>query len=87
VDSDFLFETGQYDYNALEFALINTYETDKTVMWAPLIEKAFAKIKGNYEIANGGFIATGIKSLTGAPVYGYSISSIGETEDSSMSLS
>jgi len=82
IDSSFLFKEAFNNelnlHNALKFALINTYEVDNTVMWAPLLEKAWAKIKGNYEISNGGYIPAGIKSLTNAPVAGFSIADIGE---------
>mmetsp|Transcript_1826 Transcript_1826/g.2452 ORF Transcript_1826/g.2452 Transcript_1826/m.2452 type:complete len:172 (+) Transcript_1826:642-1157(+) len=46
-------------------------------MWAPIIEKAWAKIKGNYEMADGGFVATGLKTITGSPVFLYKITDIG----------
>lgn len=37
-------------------------------MWAPLIEKAFAKLHGCYESIGRGPIEQGLRSLTGAPV-------------------
>ena len=39
--------------------------------WAPLVEKAFAKMKGNYATANGGFIPNGLRSLVGCPISDY----------------
>lgn len=41
------------------------------IVWPALLEKAFAKVKGSYAAANGGFVETGIRSLTGAPVFTY----------------
>lgn len=41
------------------------------IAWPALMEKAFAKVKGSYAAANGGFVETGIRSLTGAPVFTY----------------
>lgn len=40
--------------------------------WAMLLEKAWAKVRGNYESANGGFVETGLRSLVGCPVISYS---------------
>jgi hypothetical protein len=40
-------------------------------MWGPLLEKGWAKISGNYELADGGYIQNGLKLVTGAPVYTY----------------
>ena len=40
-------------------------------MWGPLLEKAWAKVKGAYENAEGGYVSTGIRALTGAPGFGY----------------
>lgn len=37
-------------------------------MWAPLIEKAFAKIHGCYENLGRGSIEQGLRCLTGAPL-------------------
>lgn len=54
-------------------------QPDKTngVFWPPILEKAWAKVKGNYEASEGGFMSTGLRALTGAPVFRYSTSTIG----------
>lgn len=44
---------------------------DNGNLWAPLVEKAFARMKGNYATANGGFVPTGLRSLVGCPVVDY----------------
>eukprot|EP00903_Cladosiphon_okamuranus_P006243 g6128.t1 len=41
---------------------------DPNQIWAPLIEKAFAKLHGCYESIGRGSIEQGLRSLTGAPV-------------------
>lgn len=41
------------------------------IVWPALMEKAFAKVKGSYAAANGGFVENGIRSITGAPVFTY----------------
>jgi len=41
-------------------------------MWAPILEKAWAKIKGNYAQVNGGFVVSGLRSLIGSPTFTYS---------------
>ena len=40
-------------------------------MWAPILEKAWAKVKGSYEGSGWGYYASGIRSLTGAPNFMY----------------
>lgn len=40
----------------------------RTQIWAPLIEKAFAKLHGCYESLGRGSIEQGLRCLTGAPV-------------------
>ena len=40
-------------------------------MWGPLIEKAYAKMNGNYLFVNGGYVENGIRTLVGAPVFTY----------------
>ena len=40
-------------------------------MWSTLLEKAWAKIAGNYELANEGFLENGLRAFTGVPVFSY----------------
>jgi hypothetical protein len=40
-------------------------------MWAPILEKAWAKVKGSYENASGGHLPGSLRMLTGAPVFFY----------------
>jgi len=49
-------------------------------MWGALLEKAWAKVKGAYENAEGGFISTGIRALTGAPAFRYYSNALADTE-------
>ena len=37
-------------------------------MWAAIMEKAWAKLKGNYLIAEGGLVENGLHYLVGIPV-------------------
>jgi hypothetical protein len=40
-----------------------------SAMWAPVLEKAWAKIKGSYAIAgSGGFTSNGMRAILGVPV-------------------
>jgi hypothetical protein len=47
-------------------------------MWGAIIEKAWAKVKGNYLNAEGGLVANGLRALTGIPVFMYSTSDIAD---------
>jgi hypothetical protein len=67
IDDDFLFKWPNYG-TYLVFA--DPSSNDKA-LWAPIIEKAWAKIKSNYSRANGGFVVSGITSMTGSPVFNY----------------
>jgi len=40
-------------------------------MWAPLLEKAWAKITGNYIQSDGGLPTNTIHALAGIPVFKY----------------
>ena len=40
-------------------------------MWSTILEKAWAKIAGNYELSNGGYLESGLRSFTGVPVFTY----------------
>jgi len=37
-------------------------------MWLPILEKAWAKVKGSYTNSEGGWMTEGMRALTGAPV-------------------
>ena len=52
----------------LEFA---TTDDSKLIMWGALLEKAWAKVKGNYDNIDGGFVNTGMRALAGVPVFSY----------------
>lgn len=45
-------------------------------MWAPILEKAWAKVKGNFEMTEGGFNVSGLRAITGAPVFTQETSTI-----------
>jgi len=49
-------------------------------LWAAIIEKAWAKVKGNYLVANGELTANGLNALTGIPVVTYLTSAISTQE-------
>ena len=38
-------------------------------MWAPLLEKAFAKMKGHYLATKGGYTSAVLHALTGYPAF------------------
>ena len=40
-------------------------------LWSVILEKAWAKIGGNYELSNGGYLESGLRSVTGVPVFTY----------------
>ena len=39
--------------------------------WSVIVEKAWSKIKGTYTSSDGGYLQSGLRSLIGAPVFGY----------------
>ena len=39
-------------------------------LWFPILEKAAAKMYGNYEMLSGGYMGPAVQMLTGAPYYG-----------------
>ena len=45
-------------------------------MWGPILEKAWAKVKGSYANTRGGHVVNGLRSLTGIPVYYYKTSKL-----------
>jgi len=56
-----------------------TKDATYAAFWAPILEKAWAKVVGNYAQANGGFIITGARVLTGVPGFTYSAAKLGTT--------
>jgi hypothetical protein len=49
---------------------------DKRTIWGAVLEKAYAKLIGNYFRLSGGFLENGIRSLTGAPIISYDTSQL-----------
>ena len=43
-------------------------ESNEIELWVLLLEKAFAKIYGSYQMLEGGFTKDSLNDLTGAPV-------------------
>ena len=69
VDNTMLFY-GSSNNRKLQFTQPDA--TDSS-MWAAILEKAWAKIKGNYVAADGGFIVSGVRALTGVPGFIYDV--------------
>ena len=44
---------------------------DGNSIWGAVLEKAWAKVKGNYVHSEAGLMVNGIRALTGVPVYEY----------------
>lgn len=70
VDNELLFYGREGSTKQLYFTKPDS--TDSS-MWAPILEKAWAKIKGNYVSADGGFIVSGTRALTGVPGFIYDV--------------
>lgn len=67
VDDIFL----MYKLTGLKAALVG----DDKSLWGPIVEKAWAKIKGNYAAADLGLLKNGIRAITGAPTFGFNLHS------------
>jgi hypothetical protein len=65
VDDEFLFEK---KYDNLRFS---KYRPESNTLWVPIIEKAFAKLRGNYDNVIAGNPANALRMLTGVPVYDF----------------
>ena len=66
-----------YTSGGNKYLKFNQPDATNRVFWPPILEKAWAKVKGNYEAVEGGFVVSGLRSLTGAPVFTYKTSVIG----------
>jgi len=51
--------------------LIFAKKSSDGALWAPILEKAAAKLFGNYEILEAGNMGPAIQTLTGSPYYNY----------------
>ena len=68
IDENLLF-MDSYGSQELVFAL---QSKDNNAIWGAVLEKAWAKVKGNYLISDlGGITSNGIRALTGVPVFDY----------------
>jgi hypothetical protein len=74
IDDNFVYDaTGSNLFNepGLLYAKIGLVNN---AAWAPLVEKAFAKVRGNFfNAGQGGTTVNGIKMLTGIPVFSYDL--------------
>ena len=50
------------------------------IMWGAILEKGWAKVKGTYSNADGGFQQTGLRSVVGVPVFSYKTSTISNAD-------
>ena len=64
VDDQFLYHR---ELDNLRYAYV------KNSLWPAVLEKALAKVKGNYEQLEGGFPANMMGFLTGVPIWTYTI--------------
>ena len=55
-------------YDNLRFS---KYRPESNTLWLPIIEKAFAKLRGNYEKVIEGSPVNALRMLTDVPVYEY----------------
>ena len=71
IDDNIMFHNSSaYAYGPVYAALSD----DKTAAWSIVIEKAYAKVIGNYLKTDGGYLPAAIRALTGVPVFGYTVS-------------
>lgn len=52
-----------------EKGLVYGSASPDSAMWMPILEKAAAKLYGNYEMLSGGWMGPAVQSLTGAPYF------------------
>ena len=72
IDDKLFFKT----FNNQKALVFNQPDATNKIMWAPILEKAWAKMKGDYESAEGGYIVSGLRGLTGAPTFLYKVQDI-----------
>lgn len=67
--------------NSGKYLKFTNLSQDNNSVWAALMEKAWAKVKGNYLISEGGLVNNGIRALTGVPVFSYNMASYTNTAE------
>ena len=55
---------------------------DGKSIWGAILEKAWAKVKGNYVHSEAGLMVNGLRALTGLPVYEYMTAQLNERDGS-----
>ena len=73
VDEDFWF---WYDDTPLFARPVEGKNGEISAMWISIVEKAWAKVKGSYFAAEGGFMENGLRALSGVPVVKYETNEI-----------
>lgn len=56
-------------WSASEYGLTYASPSPDKSLWMPILEKAAAKLYGNYEMLSGGWMGPAVQALTGAPYY------------------
>ena len=51
------------------------------MIWPCIIEKAYAKIRGGYAAANGGYPVSALRTMVGSPTWHYDLSSQSSASD------
>ena len=70
IDDKLLFDYSDQATNGL-IKLPFARKAKDNALWAPILEKAWAKVKGDYSKIKDGFAVNGMRALTGAPVFNY----------------
>ena len=73
VDDEMLFYKS-YEFEGEEYPVSLVFaqpSVDGNSIWGAVLEKAWAKVKGNYLHAEAGLMTNGIRALTGVPVFEY----------------
>jgi len=85
IDDSLLFYNG-VDSNGARMLYFTSPDATNTAMWAPLLEKAWAKVKGTYVTADGGFLVSGVRALTGVPAFSYDANSVGTSKAGALTV-
>jgi hypothetical protein len=81
IDDSLLFSEA-YDFEGVRTPLTPYFATasKNNLMWGPLIEKGWAKVKGAYMNADGGVTANALRFMSGAPTPSFEWKSFGEND-------